>query len=72
MSENKVKIREGEDYITLNVLLKIVGVIPTGGMAKIYLQNNLVLVNNENEVRRGRKLYPGDAVLIEGIEYTIV
>lgn len=49
-------------YITLGQLLKRVGVIDTGGAAKQYLVDNEVLVNGEREVRRGRKLFPGDTV----------
>jgi len=40
-------------------------------MAKAYLQENVVLVNNEPDNRRGRKLYPGDIVIIENVKYLI-
>lgn len=68
----KIKIRPDEEYITLNVLLKLGNVISTGGMAKIYLAENIVLVNGENENRRGKKLYPGDRVETNGQEFLIV
>lgn len=71
MSEKIIKIKEGEDYLTLNVLLKITGIISTGGQAKCYLQENEVYVNDILENRRGRKLYPGDFVKIEGIVYKV-
>lgn len=58
-------------YITLGQLLKLVGLISFGGMAKQYLQKHQVFVNNINDQRRGRKLYPNDHVLINGIEYLI-
>ncbi|RNA68030.1 S4 domain-containing protein YaaA [Alteribacter keqinensis] len=64
--EEAVKI-EGE-YMTLGQLLKETGVIDTGGMAKWFLQENIVYVNDEEETRRGRKLYPGDIVRFEGGE----
>lgn len=70
--EKEVKIKEGEDYITLNVLLKITGIIQTGGMAKMYLATTPVLVNGESENRRGRKLYPNDIVECEGKKFLIV
>ena len=66
MSEKIIKIKEGEDYLTLNVLLKITGIISTGGQAKYYLQENEVYVNDILENRRGRKLYPGDLIKVEG------
>ena len=67
----KIKIKDGEEYITLQSLLKLTGVIDTGGMAKIYLANNEVLVNGELENRRGRKLYPNDIVEVEDLKVTI-
>lgn len=52
------------EYITLGQLLKEVGVIDTGGMAKWFLAEHEVFVNDELENRRGKKLYPGDKVRI--------
>ncbi|WP_078593323.1 S4 domain-containing protein YaaA [Evansella clarkii] len=54
-----------EEYITLGQALKEVGVIQTGGAAKWFLQETPVVVNGEDENRRGRKLYPGDQVKID-------
>ena len=71
MSKKVVRLKDGESYITLNVLLKITNIISTGGQAKYYLQENEVLVNDILENRRGRKLYPGDVVKVEGKEFEI-
>ena len=71
MKEKELFIKAGEEYMTLNVLLKLAGIIDTGGMAKIYLAENNVLVNGEAENRRGRKLYPGDIVEAEGQIFVI-
>lgn len=59
-----VTIKDESGYITLQSLLKLTGVIHTGGMAKVFLNENVVLVNEEQENRRGRKLYPGDVVKV--------
>lgn len=59
------------DYLELKNLLKMTNTIQTGGEAKYYLQENYVLVNGEKDNRRGRKLYPGDQVEIEGKIYLI-
>lgn len=72
MATLKVQINKEEDFIPLKVLLKITDIIPTGGMAKIYLSENPVKVNGELENRRGRKLYPGDLIEVEGKIYEIV
>ncbi|MCW0953523.1 S4 domain-containing protein YaaA [Weissella ceti] len=59
-------------YITLGQLLKQASVIQTGGQAKWYLQENEVLVNQEPDARRGRKLYPGDIVAIPDGERFVI
>ena len=62
VENRKIKIREQDEYITLQNALKIENIIQTGGMAKLFLSENNVLVNGIKEERRGRKLYPGDIV----------
>ena len=64
MVQKSIKLRKDEDFITLGILLKIAGIIDTGGQAKIFLSENDALVNGEKENRRGRKLYHGDQVII--------
>jgi ribosome-associated protein len=54
------------DHITLGQLLKIAGIIGTGGEAKLYLAETVVSVNGEPEQRRGRKLRPGDRIHAPG------
>ncbi len=62
MADKIIELRQDEQYITLGILLKIAKIISTGGEAKIFLSENEVLVNGEEENRRGRKLYPEDKV----------
>ena len=71
MAKKEVKIRDDEEYITLNVLLKITGLIQTGGEAKWYLNENDVYVNGEKENRRGRKLYRKDVIKANKDEFVI-
>ncbi|WP_144448442.1 S4 domain-containing protein YaaA [Halalkalibacter nanhaiisediminis] len=60
-------------YITLGQVLKEVGIIDTGGMAKWYLAEHTVYVNGEDENRRGKKLVAGDVLTTaDGTEYEIV
>ncbi len=68
ISENETKeIAIVGEYITLGQLLKFARIVEEGGMAKNYLASHDVLVNQEKENRRGRKLRPGDVVsLMEG------
>ena len=64
MVQKNIKLRKDEEYITLGVLLKIAGIIDTGGQAKYFLSENVVLVNGEEDNRRGRKLYRGDQIQV--------
>jgi ribosome-associated protein len=59
------------DYVTLGQLLKMTDWIDSGGHAKIAVKTLKILVNDEKEDRRGRKLYPGDTVKIEAKNYRI-
>lgn len=71
MATKEVILRQDEDFITLNNILKMFGIISTGGQAKIFLINNEVLVNKEVENRRGRKLFRGDVIKLDGFEILI-
>lgn len=51
-------------YITLGQMLKEAGVIDSGGAAKWYLKENTVVINGEDDNRRGRKLVAGDVVAL--------
>jgi len=56
-----------DSYITLGQFLKLTDIISSGGMAKPFLQQMEVFVNDEPENRRGKKLYDGDVVTIPNI-----
>ena len=71
MVQKSIKLRKDEDFITLGILLKLAGIIDTGGQAKWFLSENAVLVNGEEENRRGRKLYHGDQILIQNQSFII-
>ena len=59
------------DYIKLDSLLKGVNAAGSGGEAKLAIASGLVTVNGEVELRRGRKLYPGDRVRFGGTEFRV-
>ena len=71
MVQKNIKLRKDEEYITLGVLLKIAGIIDTGGHANYFLSDNVVLVNYEEDNRRGRKLYHGDNIQVQGQTFLI-
>ncbi len=59
-------IKITSEYITLQQLLKMVDIASSGGEAKLLVKTLKISVNNVKEDRRGRKLYAGDEVNIEG------
>jgi ribosome-associated protein len=47
-------------YITLAHAVKAVGLASTGGQAKVMVRQGLLNVNDQPEIRPGRKLYAAD------------
>lgn len=52
--------------IRLDQLLKLSGIVETGGAAKQLVQSGQVKVNGEPETRRGKQLQPDDVIEVEG------
>ncbi len=52
-------------FIKLNQLIKFAGISFDGAEAKEIIKDERVTVNEELEIRRGRKLYKGDRVKID-------
>lgn len=65
------KININSEFIKLEQLLKMVDLISSGGEAKSFLFNNKIEVNDELEIRRGRKLRSGDVIKILNETYKI-
>ena len=59
-------------YVTLGQFLKLADIIQSGGEAKLYLANNKVLINDEEDNRRGRKLKDGDIIKTKETTYRII
>lgn len=60
------KIKISTEYITLGQFLKFAGVIDSGFLAKEFIMDNDCFVNYEKCIQRGKKLYPGYMVSING------
>ena len=60
------KILMHTEYIKLDSLLKLAGLVETGGEAKLLIQNGQVQVNGEACTMRGKKLRAGDTVTLDG------
>lgn len=59
------------EFIKLESFLKFAGAAETGGDAKNRIQNGEVLVDGEVCTMRGKKLYVGSVVEIDGSCYTV-
>ena len=51
--------------------MKLMNIVPSGGSAKLEIQEGFVSVNGEVCTMRGKKLYPGDRFSYEGEEFLI-
>ena len=60
-----------DDFITLQAILKELGIIQSGGAIKAFLQEKEVVVNGELEQRRGRKLRVNDKIDIPELNIII-
>ncbi len=68
----KVSFAVKGEYITLGQLLKALDIVSTGGQAKMLIKGGNVKVNGEVDVRRGRKLRPGDTVQVDDLLIELV
>lgn len=59
-------------FITMGQLLKYAGIVGSGGDVKMFLTETSITVNGEHDNRRGRKLYAGDTVIVEGHEPMLI
>ena len=58
-------------HIKLDSFLKAINAVSSGGEAKVLIIAGEVRVNGEIELRRGRKLYPGDSVMYGSKVYQV-
>ena len=64
---DKTLVEIQDHYITLGQFLKLTSIISSGGMAKPFLAQTEIYVNDEVENRRGKKLYDQDIISIPNI-----
>ena len=69
--ETAVQVSIATEFIKLESAMKLANVLPSGGTAKLEIQDGNVLVNGEVCTMRGKKLYPGDKFTFDGVTYLI-
>ena len=57
---------QGHEFIELNHLLKVVGLVNSGGEANTFIANGEVLVNDVVETRKRNKIKAGFKVEFDG------
>ncbi len=69
--DNAIPVVIGTEFIKLESAMKLQNIVPSGGSAKLEIQEGNVTVNGEVCTMRGKKLYPGDKFSFEGETYLI-
>lgn len=59
-------------YIELDKLLKRENFCASGGEARFVISEGMVLVNDQVELRKRKKIYPGDLVSFQGESLRVV
>lgn len=67
----EIFLRDDEEYIKLGQALKKAGIADSGITAKEMILDGEILVNDEPEDRRGRKLYSGDVFSFNGEDFKV-
>ena len=63
---------ENNEYIELNRLLKLLGLVESGGQANMFITEGQLIVNGKTEYRKRNKLRIGDVVLFMDQEVRII
>jgi len=61
----------GHEYIQLNQLLKLLGLVETGGEANNRITGGEVLVNHKVELQKRKKIRAGDVIFFANHTITI-
>ena len=60
------------DHITLDALLKAIGVAPSGGAAKLMVAEGRVEVDGREELRKTCKIRAGQVVSVTGVRIKVM
>ena len=67
-----MEIKIKDEYIKLGQALKLAGIVEDGVEAKYAIQDGMVKVNGEVDLRRGRKIYEGDIITFQGEDIKVI
>jgi ribosome-associated protein len=60
------------EYVTLDALLKAIGVAPSGGAAKLMVAEGRVEVDGREELRKTCKIRAGQVVSVTGVRIKVL
>ena len=63
---------EGHEFIALNDLLKVVGLVESGGLAKTLIAEGMVSVDDNIELRKRCKIRANQIVEFQGEQIKVV
>ncbi len=66
------QLREGEEFIPLISLLKVVNLVYSGSEAQEVVADGMVVRNGEVELRKRAKIIAGDVVEFQGYRIEII
>lgn len=66
-----LEVEISTEYIALNDLLKICGVVESGGAGKALVATGVVMVDGVQELRKTNKIRPGQQVLVGETQITV-
>lgn len=69
-ADKDIPVVIGTEFIKLEAAMKLAQAF-SGGTAKTIIQQGDVAVNGEICTMRGKKLYPGDRFVFDGVQYLI-
>ena len=69
--DNSTQVPITTEFIKLESAMKLMNIVPSGGSAKLEIQEGFVTVNGEVCTMRGKKLRGGEVVYIPDIDEEI-
>ena len=69
--DSAIPVVIGTEFIKLESAMKLANILPSGGTAKLEIQDGNVLVNGEVCTMRGKKLRPGDKAEYNGKTFVV-
>ena len=66
------EIKISTEFIKLDQFLKHVGVVQTGGQAKMMIKDGMIKLNKEVVIERGKKIRKDDIIEIEDYDSFVV